>query len=115
MTLFSRIFAGKAPGMMGAALGLALLAGCATSTPPAPVQMANPYPPVPALPVENQGLPPVSEEPLTFQPGHYNWTGTGYAYVPGAWVKRAGHGMLWQAGYWALGPTGWAWVPPHWM
>ena len=33
----------------------------------------------------------------------------------GVWVERAGHGTLWQDGYWRPGPDGSVWVPGHWM
>lgn len=69
-----------------------------------------PPPPQP----EVQPLPPVSEQPLTWQPGHWDWNGTSYVWIPGAWVPRAGHGKLWQPGFWTVGPAGCAWVPGHW-
>jgi WXXGXW repeat (2 copies) len=87
----------------------ALLLGACTQTTVAP------YPPVPPPVAENVPLPPVSATPLIWQPGHYDWTGTSYAWSPGRWVDRAGHGTLWQDGYWAQTSGGYAWVPPHWM
>jgi hypothetical protein len=84
-----------------------ILAGCTTINPPVPV---------PAPMAETMPKPPVSAEPLIWQPGHWDWTGSGYAWTPGVFVPSAGHGNLWMPGYWAQAPDGsWAWQPPHWM
>jgi hypothetical protein len=89
-----------------AAVTLAL-AGCAVYT-------ANPYPPVPPPQAEVMPKPPVSAQPLIWQPGHWDWNGANYVWTPGAWVPRAGHGSLWQYGYWTLSGGTWVWVPSHW-
>ena len=39
----------------------------------------NPYPPVPALISETVPKPPVTAEPLMWQPGHWDWNGSGYS------------------------------------
>jgi hypothetical protein len=83
------------------------LAGCVVST-------ANPYPPVPPPQVEMIPNPPVSANPLVWQPGHWDWNGATYVWTQGAWVLRGGHGTLWQPGYWALSGGAWVWVPSHW-
>ncbi|CAH2599289.1 conserved exported protein of unknown function [Rhodovastum atsumiense] len=92
---------------------LLLLAGCVSAT--REVAYNPPYPPPPAVPPEVVPKPPVSEEPLIWQPGHWVWTGTGYNWTAGQWVKRAGHGTQWQDGYWASDSGGWRWVPAHWL
>ena len=89
-----------------------LLAGCASET--TTVASGNPYPPVPPPIQEQVPKPPVSAEPLMWQPGHWNWSGTGYVWQPGQYVPGAGHGPLFQPGYWAQTPSGWAWQPAHW-
>ena len=38
-----------------------------------------------------------------------------FAWTPGEWVERAGHGTLWQDGYWRKDGPSYAWVPAHWM
>jgi hypothetical protein len=87
-----------------------LLAGCAhTST-----TAGNPFPPVPPPVAETISKPPVSAEPLLWQPGHWNWNGNGYAWQPGEYVPAAGHGALFQDGYWQPTPSGWVWVKAHW-
>lgn len=87
-----------------------LLAGCASET----TTSSNPYPPVPAPITEAIPKPPVSPEPLMWQPGHWNWNGTGYVWQQGQYVPAAGHGPLFQPGYWAQTQSGWAWQPAHW-
>ena len=91
------------------AAATAVLTGCVAQT------GAPPYPPVPATVVETMPNPPVTEVPLIWQPGHWNWTGAGYIWQAGQYVPKAGHGGLWMQGYWAQTPNGWAWQPPHWM
>jgi hypothetical protein len=85
------------------------LAGCAVST-----TTTSPYPPVPPPVAEQRPLPPVSPDPLIWQPGHWDWNGTAYTWSPGLWVPREGHGSLWQDGYWSLVNGRYVWVPPHW-
>ncbi len=89
-----------------------LLAGCATEA--NGPSGANPYPPVPALITEAMPKPPLSAEALMWQPGHWNWNGTGYVWLPGQYVPAAGHGPLFQQGYWRQSPSGWTWQPAHW-
>lgn len=92
-----------------AALGLfACLALLACST-------ANPYPPVPAPLVEAMPNPPVSAQELTWQPGHWDWNGSGYVWQPGQYVPSAGHTNMWEPGFWAKTDGGWAWQPAHWQ
>ena len=85
----------------------ALLAGCVPAFPQ--------HPPVPPIPAERVPVPPSADVALIWRPGHYDWTGTNYVWVPGEWVERAGHGTLWQDGYWRAGPGGDVWAPGHWM
>lgn len=87
-----------------------LLAGCASQS----TSSGNPYPPVPPPMAETMPKPPVSAVPLLWQPGHWNWNGTGYVWQPGEYVPAAGHGQLFQPGYWAQSPAGWTWQPAHW-
>jgi len=96
-----------------ALLGASLLAGCATTT-TTTTAAANPFPPVPPPQAEMIPKPPVSAETLLWQPGHWDWNGSGYVWQPGEYVPAAGHGTLFQTGYWQPTPSGWAWVKPHW-
>ncbi len=97
--------------LLAALVAAGLLAGCATQT---TTTSANPFPPVPAPMVETMPKPPVTAEPLSWQPGHWDWNGTGYVWQPGQYVPAAGHGPLWQSGWWTQTPSGWVWQPAHW-
>jgi len=88
--------------------GALLLAGCA-------VTPANPYPPVPPAPAETMPLPPVTATPLIWQPGHWDWTGAGYAWTPGAFVPRGNHSDQWMPAHWELVGSAWVWQPAHWL
>ncbi len=70
-----------------ALLVLLLLAACAESSPPAPI---------PAPLAETIPRPPVSPVPLKWQPGHWDWTGTSYVWIPGQFVESAGLGGTWM-------------------
>ena len=100
-----------------AALLLTLAAAACSTPPPSAIATGNPYPPPPPVRTEVIPKPPVSEEPLIWEPGHWDWVDTGYAWHEGEWVKRAGHGTEWQDGYWSnQNPKGtWTWLPAHWM
>ncbi len=104
----TRFLPARGPALLGALmLGLA---GCAQ---PQPMMAGNPNPPIPALPAEARPLPPVSAVALTWQPGHYDWNGTSYSFVPGGYVPAAGH-ATWMPAYWALQGGQWVWMPAHW-
>ncbi len=87
--------------ILGAGL---VLAGCATAPPPVPPPQAEVLP-----------LPPVTATPLIWRPGHWDWNGGGYAWVPGAYVPRGDHSNEWLPGHWVQQGAGWAWVPAHWL
>ncbi len=92
-------------------LSLLLVAGCGG----APREAGPPLDPPPPY-AETLPLPPVTEEQLIWQPGHWDWTGVGYTWRDGRYVPQAGHGTQWQPGYWAHGEDGvWRWVPAHWL
>ena len=94
---------------LGALILAAFVASCAR-----PAGYASPYPPVPPPQQEQLPKPPVTAEPLIWQPGHWDWNGTTYIWTPGSYVPRDGH-SLWQPGYWAQTQGGWTWQPGHWM
>ncbi len=101
-----------AAAVLGFVVAAPLLGGCVVATTTA---SAYPFPPVPAAPPETVPLPPVTETPLIWEPGHYDWSGAAYVWQPGRYVPRAGHGALWQDGYWQFVNGGYTWVPAHWM
>ena len=95
---------------LAALLAISLIAGCAQSQQPG----ENPYPPIPPVISEAIPKPPVTAEPLMWQPGHWDWGGSGYVWAKGQYVPAAGHGNLWMQGWWARTDAGWTWQPPHW-
>ena len=98
----------KRPMLTAALLGVGLLSGCVAAPPPPP-----PAPPPPQA--ETIPNPPVTDVPLVWQPGHWNWTGAAYAWQPGVFVPRDGHSNMFMPGFWQQTPGGWSWVPAHWM
>jgi hypothetical protein len=96
--------------ILATVLGAGLLSNCAVQPPPT----VNPYPAVPAPLLETIPKPPVTAEPLIWQPGHWDWTGNGYTWASGQYVPAQGHGNLWAPGWWSRMPAGWVWQPPHW-
>lgn len=96
--------------ILAALTALGLLAGCAAQ----PGTSTGPYPPVPPLMAETLPKPPVTGDALVWQPGHWDWSGSGYLWQPGQYVPAAGHGGLWQPGWWAPMASGWSWQPAHW-
>jgi hypothetical protein len=89
--------------LLAAAWGLA---ACAGSGPPSPL---------PAPMTETIPKPPVSPVPLIWQPGHWDWTGSSYVWVPGQYVDAAGHSGTWMPGFWEKTDTGWVWRAAHWV
>jgi hypothetical protein len=83
-----------------------LLAGCVSDNPPAPI---------PAPMAESIPRPPVSARPLIWQPGHWDWTGSAYVWIPGQYVAAESHGNHWMTGYWEKAGAGWVWQPAHWI
>ncbi len=53
------------------------------------VQLGIPAPVQPVLVAPPLAVPPPPAYGLVWRPAHYVWTGYGYAWVPGAWVRPA--------------------------
>lgn len=87
----------------------------ACATPVQPYVAASPYPVPPPPRNESIPPPPVNPQPMIWQPGHWDWTGSSYAWSDGLWVSREGHGDNWLDGYWTHGTGVWTWVPAHWV
>lgn len=99
------------PRALGAAMLLALLAGCAAapsaSAPPPQACPAGP-PPVGDAPLP---LPSVSAQRQVLRPAHWEWNGHDYIFVAAAWVDLgAGVSRNWEPGHWALDQAGCRWV-----
>ena len=89
-----------------AVVAILLLSATAAVAQPAPI------PPPQAETIPN---PPVSAVPLTWQPGHWDWTGSSYVWVQGQWVNLNGRPGTWMPPFWEKTPSGWAWHPAHWL
>lgn len=96
--------------ILTAALAVSMIAGCIQIQ----TSGGNPHPPVPDALAETIPKPPVTAEALMWQPGHWDWNGSGYVWAPGQYVPAAGHGSLWMPGWWSRSESSWIWQPPHW-
>ena len=83
------------------------LSGCA-APPAAP-------PAIPPPQAEAMPLPPLSAEVQVWRPGHWNWDGRGYVWIPGEFQLRGTHSATFQQGYWRQRPSGWTWEPARWL
>ena len=52
---------------------------------------------------------------LIWQPGHWDWTGSSYVWVPGQYVDRDGPQQTLDARLLGEDRVGWVWRPAHWM
>jgi hypothetical protein len=92
------------------------LGACTYAPPPnGVVMMPNPYPTVPPPIAEQRPLPPVSEDPLVWRPGEWEWASTGYVWRPGRYEALAGHSNQYLPGHWAPQGTNWVWQGGHWL
>lgn len=73
------------------------------------------YPAIPPLQPETIPNPPVTDIPLLWQPGHWNWNGAGYEWQPGLYIPRDDHGGTYLPGHWELTNAGYTWVPFQWL
>lgn len=96
--------------MRARSLAWAVVLGLVACTP-----MGNPNPQPPPPRSEEIPKPPVTGESMIWQPGHWEWTGNGYAWQQGEWVKSIGHSAEWLNGHWEDQAGTWTWVPGHWL
>jgi hypothetical protein len=97
-------------------ISAALVAACVMITGAAVAQPA-PYEPIPPPQVEAGPPPPIPGPPAGYvlEPGHWQWDGVRYAWVPRHWVVRQPGWAHWVPGHWFVGATGiYHWVPGHW-
>ncbi len=96
------------PALATSALVIALgLSACGTEP--------LPFPPVPPPQAETRPIPPVSGQALIWRPGDWQWTGSGYAWQPGAYEPITTHSNTWLPGHWEGTSGQYAWVPGHWL
>jgi hypothetical protein len=91
------------------------LAACTAYPPPAIGPGPNPYPPPPPPNAETVPLSPVSETPLVWRIGEWEWVGSGYAWQPGQWEPIGTHSNEFMPGHWSADNGTWTWVRGHWM
>ncbi len=70
------------------------------------------YAPVP--PLRYEPVPPPPGPQYVWRPGHWRWTGQGYAWTPGRYYVRQRAWHEWVPGHWASRHGTWVWVQPHW-
>lgn len=71
-----------------------------------------PYPPLP--PPRYEVVPPPRGPRFIWEPGHWQWTGVQYAWVPGRYIARRPHYAQYAPGHWEARRGAWVWVPAHW-
>ena len=66
----------------------------------------------PTVRVEAQTVSPGPSYAWT--PGYWRWSGAGYVWVSGSWVRPPRVAAVWVRGHWVHRPRGYVWVPGHW-
>jgi hypothetical protein len=69
----------------------------------------------PAPQVETVPPPPSADPAMTWETGHWSWTGTDWAWAHGQYIVRPAPAAVWVGGHWDRQPNGWAWVDGHWQ
>ena len=59
--------------------------------------------------------PPMTAEPLMWQPGHWDWNGSGYVWAKGQYVPPPAMAACGCPDGGRAPQSGWSWMPPHWM
>jgi hypothetical protein len=62
-----------------------------------------------------EAVPPPPSIGAAWEPGHWRWTGTNWAWEPGRYIDPPRASMQWVAGHWEEQGNGWVWIPGHWM
>ena len=101
------------------------LAGCSAETveqKPAIVQLPSqpmstviiaPRAPPPAR-VEIVPPPPQTAAVDIWRPGHWDWNGSDWDWIPGAYIARPRPAVEWHPGHWLQETNGWAWQDGYW-
>jgi len=62
-----------------------------------------------------EAMPPPQAQVMTWQAGHWAWSGTAWAWVDGQYVQRPQPTAQWEPGHWAQGTGGgYVWVDGRW-
>ena len=89
------------------ALALSTAAGCAVR---GYGRFGPPMPPPPP----REAMMGRSHAGLVWIPGYHRWTGHGYVWMAGRWVRPPRPGMVWVPGYRAHRGHGYVWVEGYW-
>ena len=89
------------------ALALSTTVGCA-------MRGYGRFGPPPPPPPPREAMVGRSHAGRVWVPGYHRWTGHGYRWVEGRWVKPPRHGQVWVPGYRARGRGGYVWVEGYW-
>ncbi len=76
-----------------------------------PVNYAPVAPPAPLVEV----VPPVPGPTVYWQAGHWTWTGTQWAWIPGHYEQRPTQAGVWLPGHWEQSSNGYVWVEGRWQ
>ncbi len=74
-----------------------------------------PYPPIPGLRHEPPPPPPPGpSHRFLWEPGHWQWNGVQYVWVPGRYIERRARHRHFVPGRWVMRHGAWVWEPPYW-
>jgi hypothetical protein len=109
----------RATAIAAVLLGLGALAGCMIYDPlPPPPDTANLPRFAPPAPYSPPALRAETARPATalavWDPGHWVWNISEYAWVPGHLLQRPSPGAVWHPGYWRQETAGWVRVGGYW-
>jgi hypothetical protein len=95
--------------MVVGALALALYTtvGCA-------VRSYGRFGPPPPPQTPREAMAPRLHAGFVWVPGYYRWTGHGYRYVSGRWLRPPRAGQVWVPGYRAHRNGGYVWIEGYW-
>jgi len=75
----------------------------------------SPYAPPPPRYEVVPAPPPGRHSFVVWDPGHWNWDGRQWIWIPGHYEERPHPHAVWVVGHWAPRHGQWVWIPPHWQ
>ena len=114
----------QSPALIAAMIAAGALAGCVVDHPaPQPTErvvvtppptthvvVARPAPPAPRVEIQ----PAAPDTRAVWDPGHWNWDGAPYVWVPVRYIERPNVAMRWEPGRWVSENGGWVWTEGRW-
>jgi hypothetical protein len=111
------------PALIAAMVAAGALAGCVVDRPapqatervivtPPPTErvVVRPAPPAPRVEVQ----PAAPDTRAVWDPGHWNWDGRQYVWVPGRYIERPNVATRWEPGRWVAENGSWVWMEGRW-